>query len=35
MRSAGALKREIPFSECFDNSLAEEIMAEGGGKVEM
>ncbi len=31
MRSGGALKREIPFSECIDNSLAEEIMAEGGG----
>jgi NitT/TauT family transport system substrate-binding protein len=31
MRSGGVLNRDIPFEECVDNSLAEEVMAEGGG----
>jgi NitT/TauT family transport system substrate-binding protein len=29
MRSGGALKRHVPFDECVDNSLAEQVMAEG------
>jgi NitT/TauT family transport system substrate-binding protein len=29
MRSGGALKREVPFEECVDNSLAEQVVAEG------
>jgi NitT/TauT family transport system substrate-binding protein len=28
MRSGGALKRDIPFEECVDNSLAEQVVAE-------
>jgi NitT/TauT family transport system substrate-binding protein len=31
MRSGGALKREVPFEECVDNSLAEQVVAEGVG----
>jgi NitT/TauT family transport system substrate-binding protein len=31
MRSGGALKRDIPFAECIDNSLAEEVLAEVAG----
>ncbi|MGD0103288.1 MAG: ABC transporter substrate-binding protein [Rhodopila sp.] len=31
MRSGGALKREVPFEECVDNSLAEQVVAEGLG----
>ena len=29
MRSGGALKRDVPFEECVDNSLAEQVVAEG------
>jgi len=29
MRSGGALKRDIPFEACVDNSLAEQVVAEG------
>jgi NitT/TauT family transport system substrate-binding protein len=29
MRSGGALRREIPFEECVDNTLAEQVVAEG------
>jgi NitT/TauT family transport system substrate-binding protein len=29
IRSGGALRRDIPFSECIDNRLAEEVLAEG------
>ena len=28
MRSGGALKRDVPFAECVDNSLAEQVVAE-------
>ena len=30
MRSGGALVRDIPFQECVDNSLAEQVVNEGG-----
>ncbi|WP_428489474.1 ABC transporter substrate-binding protein [Rhodopila sp.] len=30
MRSGGALKREVAFEACVDNSLAEQVVAEGG-----
>ncbi len=30
MRSGGVLHRDIPFEECVDNSLAEQVVAEGG-----
>jgi hypothetical protein len=30
MRSGGALKRAVPFAECMDNSLAEQVVAEEG-----
>jgi NitT/TauT family transport system substrate-binding protein len=29
MRSGGALKRDIPFEECIDNSLAEQVVVDG------
>jgi NitT/TauT family transport system substrate-binding protein len=29
MRSGGALKRNVPFEECVDNSLAEQVVSEG------
>jgi NitT/TauT family transport system substrate-binding protein len=29
MRSGGVLRREVPFEECVDNSLAEQVVAEG------
>jgi NitT/TauT family transport system substrate-binding protein len=29
MRSGGALHREVPFEDCIDNSLAEQVVAEG------
>ncbi len=29
MRSGGALSRNVPFSECIDNTLAEQVVAEG------
>lgn len=29
MRSGGALKRDVPFEECVDNSLAEQVVSEG------
>ena len=31
MRSGGVLKRDVPFEECVDNSLAEQVVAEGCG----
>jgi NitT/TauT family transport system substrate-binding protein len=31
MRSGGALKRDVPFEECVDNSLAEQVVGEGLG----
>jgi NitT/TauT family transport system substrate-binding protein len=30
MRSGGALKRAVPFEECVDNSLAEQVVRDGG-----
>jgi NitT/TauT family transport system substrate-binding protein len=29
MHSGGALKRDVPFEECIDNSLAEQVVREG------
>jgi NitT/TauT family transport system substrate-binding protein len=28
MRSGGALKRDVPFDECVDNTLAKQVLAE-------
>jgi hypothetical protein len=30
MRSGGVLRRDIPFEDCIDNSLAEQVVAEAG-----